>query len=283
MRSIWKGHIRFSLVTIPVAIYNAVETSEQVSFRQLHKKDNGLISYDKRCRTCNKIVKNDEIVKGYEYEKDEFVIIDPDDLKKLRLKSTKVIEIEGFVDESEINPSLYDTPYFAGPDGEVSAKTYALLCQTLKESGKMGIGKVVIRERESVVLISPREKGLMLYKLRYPDEVRNINDVPLLTDLKAEKEEVKLAKLLVDQMTKPFNEIKLKDNYKLAVKELIKAKIAGKEIVTIEEEEKPVVDILTALKKSIEQAGKLKKPMKRATGEKKQPVKMKSYKKQKTA
>ncbi|MCX7878462.1 MAG: Ku protein [Ignavibacteria bacterium] len=281
MRSIWKGHIRFSLVTIPVAIYNAVETSEQVSFRQLHKKDNGLIGYDKRCRKCDKILKNDEIVKGYEYEKDQFVIIEPDDLKKLRLKSTKVIEIEGFVNESEINPSLYDTPYFAGPDGEVASKTYALLCQTLKESGKMGIGKVVIRERESVVLIAPRDKGLMLYKLRYPDEVRNINDVPLLTDLKAEKEEVKLAKLLVDQMSKPFAEIKLKDKYKSAVKELIKAKIEGREIVTMEEEEKPAIDIITALKQSIEQAGKLKKPMKRATGEKKQSAK--TQKKQKTA
>ena len=126
MRSIWKGHIRFSLVTIPIAIYNAIETSETISFKQLHKEDNGLIGYDKRCKKCSKIVKTDEIVKGYQYEPDQFAIIEPEDLAKLKLKSTKVIEIEGFVDASEVPATLYDTPYYAGPDGDVAAKTFAL-------------------------------------------------------------------------------------------------------------------------------------------------------------
>ena len=97
MRSIWKGHIRFSLVTIPIRIYNAIETSETISFKQLHKEDNGPIGYDKRCRKCNKIVKMEDIVKGYQYEPDQFVIIDPEDLDKLKLKSTKVIEIENLM------------------------------------------------------------------------------------------------------------------------------------------------------------------------------------------
>jgi len=270
LRPIWKGHIRFSLVTIPICIYNAIETSETISFKQLHKEDNGPIGYDKRCKKCSKIVKNEDIVKGYQYEPDQFVIIEQEDLAKLKLKSTKVIEIEGFVDAAEVHPTLYDTPYYAGPDGDVAAKTYALLCATLKDSGKLGIGKVVLRDRESVVLLSPEENGLLLYKLRYPNEVRKINEVPKLDGLTADKEQLKLAKTLVNSMAKPFSKIKLQDTYKDAVKELIKAKIDGKEVVTMEEEEKPVVDIMTALKQSIENASKEKKPMKKATGKEEQ-------------
>lgn len=274
MRSIWKGHIRFSLVTIPIAIYNAIETSETISFKQLHKEDSGQIGYDKRCKKCSKIVKNEDIVKGYQYEPDQFAIIEPEDLAKLKLKSTKVIEIEGFVDVNEVPATLYDTPYYAGPDGDVAAKTFALLCATLKSSGKLGIGKVVIRDRESIVLLSPEGNGLLLYKLRYPNEIRKISEVPKLDGLTADKEQLKLAKTLVDSMAKPFSEIKLKDTYKDAVKDLIKSKIEGKEVVTVEEEEKPVVDIMTALKQSIENASKQKKPMKKATGVKEETTKV---------
>jgi DNA end-binding protein Ku len=268
MRSIWKGHIRFSLVTVPIAIYNALETSESISFNQLHKEDNGPIGYDKRCKKCNKNVKNEDIVKGYQYEPDQYVIINPEDLAKLKLKSTKVIEIEAFVDAKEINPALYDTPYFAGPDGEMAKSTFALLIETMKESGKLGIGKVVLRDRESIVMLAPEGNGLLLYKLRFPNELRNINEVPNLVKISADKQQLKLAKMLVDSMAKPFAELELKDTYNNAVRELIKAKVEGKEIVVVEESEKPVVDIMTALKKSIENAGKLKKPMKKATGKK---------------
>lgn len=288
MRSIWKGHIRFSLVTIPIRIYNAIETSETISFKQLHKEDNGPIGYDKRCRKCNKIVKMEDIVKGYQYEPDQFVIIEPEDLDKLKLKSTKVIEIEGFVDASEVPATLYDAPYYAGPDGDVAAKTFSLLIATLKESGKLGIGKVVLRDRESVVLLAPEENGLLLYKLRYPNEIRKITEVPKLDGVAPDKKELELATTLVDSMTKKFDEIELKDTYKDAVKDLIQAKIEGKEVVTVEEEEKPVVDIMTALKQSIDNASK--KPMKKATGEKvktaaktKTAAKPKTTKKKKTA
>lgn len=283
MRSIWKGHIRFSLVTIPICIYNAIETSETISFKQLHKEDNGPVGYDKRCKKCNKIIKSEDIVKGYQYEPDQFVIVEAEDLAKLKLKSTKVIEIEGFVKASEVPATLYDTPYYAGPDGDVAAKTFALLCATLKDSGMLGIGKVVIRDRESVVLIAPEGNGILLYKLRYPNELRKITEVPKLDGLTADKEQLKLAKTLVDSMVKPFSEIKLKDTYKDAVKELIKAKIDGKEVVSVEEKEKPVVDIMTALKQSIENASKQKKPMKKATGVKEKEAVLKTVKKKKKA
>ncbi|MDH3648355.1 MAG: Ku protein [Saprospiraceae bacterium] len=268
MRAIWKGHIRFSLVTIPIRMYNAIETSQNISFRQLHKDDNGPVGYQKVCKLCNEKVSQADIVKGYEYESDQYVIIDPDDLNNLKLKSTKVIDIEAFVDANEVNPALYDSPYFAGPDGEVAIKAYSLLCETLRNTNKLGIGKVVLRDRESVVLIAPRESGLMLYKLRYPNELRNISSVPNIGHVETDEAQLKLAETLVDSMVKSFHDLELEDKYRNAVMEIIEAKVAGQEIVTVTEEEAPIVDIMTALQESIKEAKAQKKPLKKATGKK---------------
>jgi DNA end-binding protein Ku len=267
MKAIWKGHIRFSLVTIPVRIYNAIDTAKSIRFNQLHKNCNGPIGYDKKCKKCNKAVSNDNTVKGYQYEPDQYAIVEPSDLEKVKLKSTKIIEIEGFVKASEIHPTLYEAPYFAGPDGDVAAKAYGLLCETLKETGKMGVGKLVLRDREDVVVIAPQERGIILYKLRYPSEVRSIKDVPQLDGKVTDREQLKLARSLVDSMSTTLAKIEMKDRYHDALREMIEAKIEGKEIVTVEEEEKPVVDIMTALKQSIEQAKTQKKPMLKATGQ----------------
>ncbi len=267
MKAIWKGHIRFSLVTIPVRIYNAIDTAKTIRFNQLHKNCNGPIGYDKKCKKCNKAVSNDNIVKGYQYEPDQYAIVEPSDLEKVKLKSTKIIEIEGFVKASEIHPTLYEAPYFAGPDGDVAAKAYGLLCETLKETGKMGVGKLVLRDREDLVVIAPQERGIILYKLRYPSEVRSIKDVPQLDGKVTDREQLKLARSLVDSMSTTLAKIEMKDRYHDALREMIEAKIEGKEIVTVEEEEKPVVDIMTALKQSIEQAKTQKKPMLKATGQ----------------
>jgi len=146
MRSIWKGHIRFSLVTIPIRIYNALDTEESIRFNQLHKEDNGPVGYEKKCKKCGKTLTSEEIVKGYQFEPEQYVIVSSEDVEKIKIKSTKVIEIEGFIDASEVHPTLYESPYFAGPDGLVATKTYSLLTQALKASGKVGVGKVVLRE-----------------------------------------------------------------------------------------------------------------------------------------
>ena len=268
LRSIWKGHLRFSLVTIPIRVYNAVDTAESISFNQIHRDDNGRIGYDKRCKKCNNLVENDEIVKGYQYEPDMYVIFEKEDLDKLKLKSTKVIDIEGFVDESEIDPTLYDAPYFVGPDGDVAGKTYSLLSAALRDSGKLGVGKVVLRDREDIVLVAPKGDGIVLYKMRYPKEIRKLTDVPLVEKRAANKEEVKLAKSLIDSMSTTFGAMKLENKWNDAVREMVKAKIEGKEIVAIEEVEPEVVDIMTALKQSIEQAKGKKKPMEKVTAEK---------------
>ena len=269
MKAIWNGHIRFSLVTIPVRIYGAIESKNTISFNQLHKEDNGRVGYDKKCKKCGKSLSQNEITKGYEYEPDKYVIIEQDDIDKVKIKSTKIIEIEGFVNYKEVHPTLFDTPYYIGPDGEVAAQAYSLLLQTLSETGKMAVGRVVIRDREDIVMLSPKENGMVMYKLRYPDEVRNIKEVPLLNGLKSNKEQLKLAKTLVDSMTTKISDINMEDHYQAALKELIQAKIDGKEIISTVEEVKPVVDMMQALKESLEQAKKQKLPMEKAKGKKK--------------
>jgi len=268
MRAIWKGHIRFSLVTIPIRIYNAIDTGHRLQFNQLNSKTNNPIKYQKVDKDTGDVVDKDNIVKGYQYEPGQYVIVEQDDFEKVKLKSTRVIEIEGFVKQEEIHSTLYDSPYFIGPDGEVAAQAYALLAKTLKDSGKMGVGRVVLRDREAIVMLSPQEKGMVMYKLRYPEEVRAIDNVPELNEVDADKDQLKLSKTLVDSMTKSFSEMEFKDRYNDALREMIQQKIEGEEIVVYEEEEKPVVDIMTALKESIEKAKEVKKPMKKATGKK---------------
>ena len=269
MKAMWNGHIRFSLVTIPVRLYSAIDTKETVSFNQLHKEDSGRVGYDKKCKKCGKSLTQQDIIKGYEYEPDNYVVIEQEDLDKVKIKSNKIIEIQGFVDASEVHPTLYDTPYFIGPDGEVATQPYALLNKTLIESSKLAVGRIVIRDREDVVMLSSLNNGIVMYKLRYPSEVRKISEVPLVDGVAANKEQLKLAKTLVDSMTTKLSEIDLNDRYQDAVKEMIKAKKEGKEIVSVTEEITPVVDMMKALKQSIEQAKKEKKPMEKAKGEKK--------------
>jgi DNA end-binding protein Ku len=270
MRSIWKGHIRFSLVTIPIRIYNAVDTEETIRFNQLHKEDNGPVGYEKKCKKCGKALTADEIVKGYEFEPEQYVIVSPEDIEKIKIKSTKVIEIEGFIDASEVHPTLYESPYFAGPDGIVAAKTYSLLSQALKASGKVGVGKVVLRDREEIMMIAPLEGGIVLYKLRNPHELRKMESVPQIEKKEPNKDELKLSISLVESMASNLKEMDLTDRYRDALREMIEAKIAGKQVVNVPEEEKPVVDIMTALKQSIERTKAQKKPMEKAKGEKKE-------------
>src|SRR5712671_3167538 len=237
MRSIWKGHIQFSLVTIPVRIYNAVDTEETIRFNQLHKADNGPVGYEKKCKKCGKALTAEEIVKGYQFEPEQYVIVSPEDMDKIKLKSTKVIEIEGFIDAGEVHPSLYESPYFAGPDGAVAAKTYSLLSQALKASGKVGLGKVVLRDREEIVMISPLDGGIMLYKLRNPTEVRKMETVPQIEHKTINKDELKLSISLVESMASTLKDLDLTDHYSDALREMIEAKIAGKQVVSVTEEE----------------------------------------------
>ena len=200
MRSIWKGHIRFLLVAIPVRIYNAIETSEKIQFNQLHREDYGPIGYDKRCKKCDQVVTNDQITKGYQYEPERYAI------SNLKTSPSKNQDDESrryhWVRHAEDIPTtFYDSPYYAGPDGPVAEKPYALLREVMKQTGKIGVGKVILRDREDLVALFPHEKGLVLQKLHYPHELRKMDDVPEIEGTKKlDKNELKLANTLVEQM-----------------------------------------------------------------------------------
>lgn len=258
MRSIWKGHIRFSLVTIPIQVFSAVETKNDVKFRQLHKEDNGPIGYSKVCKVCNEKVPHAEIVKGFEYEPDNYVIIGKSDLDNIKLKSNRVIDIEAFVDIDEVHPTLYENVYYVGPNGDVATKTFNLFSKTLKGSKKAGVGRLILRDREDVVLITEHEGALIMYKLRYPYEIRDIKKVPDLKEEEIDKAQLELAKQLVDSLSTKFTEVNFDDRYREALLDLVEQKVAGKEIVSITEEavETPVIDIMSVLKKSIDEAKK---------------------------
>jgi DNA end-binding protein Ku len=250
-----------------VRVYNAIEASEKIQFNQLHREDFGPIGYDKRCKKCNEVVTSDQITKGYQYEPDRFAIVEPDDIAKIKIKTTKAVDILGFVDADEIPATFYDAPYFAGPDGPVAEKPYALLREVMKQTGKVGLGKVVLRDREDLVAVFPQENGLILQKLRYPHEVRSVRDVPDLDGAqKVDKREMQMATMLVEQMTTTLEEIDMTDHYHEALKKLIESKVKGKKIVEFEPaEELPRLDIMSALKKSLQASSR--KPMVKATPE----------------
>ena len=264
MRSIWKGHIRFLLVAIPIRVYNAIEASERIQFNQLHRDDFGPVGYDKRCKKCGQIVTNDQITKGYQYEADRYAIVEPEEIAKVKIKTTRAVDILGFVESSEIPPTFYDSPYYIGPDGPVAEKPFALLRQVLKDTGKIGLAKVVLRDREDVVAVFPQGDGIVLQKLRYPAEVRKIEEVPDIDAApKLDKKELGLATSLVEQMVTSFADIDTVDHYHEALRKLIDSKIKGKKVTEFEKvEEIPRLDIMTALKKSLQASSR--KPMVKA-------------------
>jgi len=264
MRSIWKGHIRFLLVAIPIRVYNAIEASERIQFNQLHREDFGPIGYDKRCKKCNQVVSNDEITKGYQYETDRYAIVEPEEIAKVKIKTTRAVDILGFVESSEVPPTFYDSPYYIGPDGPVAEKPFALLRQVLRDTGKIGLAKVVLRDREDLVAVFPHGDGIVLQKLRYPAEVRKMEDVPEIDVVpKIDKKELSLATSLVEQMVTSFSDIDTVDHYHEALRKLIDSKIKGKKVTEFEkEEELPRLDIMTALKKSLQASSR--KPMVKA-------------------
>lgn len=264
MRSIWKGHIRFLLVAIPIRVYNALEASERIQFNQLHRDDFGPIGYDKRCKKCGEVVTNDQITKGYQYEPDRYAIIEPEEIAKVKIKTTRAVDILGFVESSEVAPMFFDSPYYIGPDGPVAEKPFALLRQVLKDTGKIGLAKVVLRDREDLVAVFPHEDGIVLQKLRYPAEVRKVEDVPEIDAApKLDKKELALATSLVEQMITTFADIDTVDHYHEALRKLIDSKIKGKKVTEFEKyEEPPSMDIMTALKKSLQASSR--KPMVKA-------------------
>lgn len=254
LRSVWKGNITFLLVSVAIKVYTAVESAQKISFNQLHGETcRGPVGHQQHCKTCNEIVDKDEIVKGYKHGDDQFVIISQEEIDAIKPESSKTIEILGFVDRSEIPNTFFDSPYLAVADGPASGKPYALLKAVMQRTGRVAIGKVILREREDLVSISAIDEGLVIQTLRYPREVRSFAALPQAKEEPVSDEELALATALVERMQTTFTQIETTDHYYEALRAMLDRKIAGKEI---EKVEKPatsgkVVDIMEALRASL--------------------------------
>lgn len=269
MRTIWKGHLQFSLVTIPIRLYTAVDSGKSISFDLLTREGHHPVGYTKTDKVTGEKLSKEDIVKGYEYEPDQYVIIEDEDFKKVEPKTARVIEIKGFVESGQVHPTLFDRPYYLGPENDFAKKTYTLFRKTLEETGMSGVGTVALRSKESPVLLTFHENGLLMYQLRYPNQLRQISSVPNLDgldEIEVDPKQLEMARTLVDSMSMDFSEIDMENRYYETMMEMIEAKVQGKEVVSVTEEAPETRDIMSALKESIESA---RKPMKKAKGDEK--------------
>jgi DNA end-binding protein Ku len=256
MRPIWNGTISFGLVNIPVGVYSA-SSSEKISFNFLHEKDMGRIAYVKVCKVCGKEVSNDEIIRGYQYAKDEYVPLTPEDFQKVAIETTKTLAITDFVEQDEIDPMFYDQPYYLVP-GKKAERAYALLREALERSHKVGIGKVAIREREYLAAIKPHGDALMMETMHFADELTQADDLNIPKDIKLESAEIKLAQQLIDMNASHFEPEKYEDTYREGLLELIDQKLKGTEVRARKAKAARatnVVDIMSKLKESLASAG----------------------------
>ena len=252
--TVWKGHLTFGLVSFPVKLYSAAR-SESISFNQLHKSDNSRVRQVLYCAAEDKPIPRTEIVKGYEYEKDRYVVIEDEEIKKVAPQTAKVMEIQEFVKADAVDPIYLETSYYMAPD-EAGEKPYALLFDALKKSGYMGIAKVTMHNREHVVILRPGANGVLLHTMYFSHEIRKVDE--FRTDLSLVKEkELALAQSLVEALAAEFEPEKYKDTYRENLLQMIESKKEGKEIVaTPEPHQEKVVDILEALKASLAVAKK---------------------------
>ncbi|MET4418848.1 Ku protein [Bradyrhizobium sp. RT3a] len=252
-RANWKGFLRLSLVTCPVALYPATSESEKISFNQLNRQTGHRIKYIKVDQDTGDEVPNEDIVKGYELEKGQFIEVTKEELEEIALESTRTIEIDEFVDKSDIDPRYLIRPYYLRPDGKVGHDAFAVIRETIREMNKVAIGRVVLTNREHIIALEPMDKGLVGTLLRYPYEVRSEQEYfDEIQDVKITKDMLDLAKHIVNQKAGTFDPEKFEDHYESALIELINQKRAGK---TIRPKERPkgenVVDLMEALRQSI--------------------------------
>ncbi|MCZ0703226.1 DNA end-binding protein Ku [Natronobacillus azotifigens] len=273
MHTMWKGTISFGLVNIPVKLHSATE-SKDVKLRNLHKECKSPVKYEKICPVCEKEVKNEDIVKGFEYTKNKFVVLEDEDLEMIRdEKEDKAVEILDFVKLSEIDPIYFDRSYYLSPN-DGGGKAYALLREALKDTEKIGLAKITIRSKEQLAVVRIYNNTLVMETIHYPDEVRNVQEVPNVPeDTSIVKKELDTAKLLIEQLTTTFEPEKYTDDYRTALLDLIEKKKDGEEISTAQEPKRRdnVTDLMEALEKSLNKTKQAKKkaPKRKTTTTKK--------------
>jgi DNA end-binding protein Ku len=248
--SVWKGHLTFGLVSLPVRLFTAAR-SETLSFNQLHKSDNSRIKQVIYCQTEDKPIPRDEIVKGYEYEKGKYVVIQDEEIKKVAPRTAKVMEIQEFVKAGDVDPVYLESSYYMAPD-EGGEKPYALLFEALKATKYYAVAKIAMHNREHIVIVRPGERGMVLHTMYYADEVRRTEEFRTDTSNVSERE-MNLAKMLVESLAAEFEPEKYHDTYRDNLRQMIDAKVEGHKVVeTPEPHIAPVIDIMEALKKSLE-------------------------------
>ena len=256
IRPTWKGFLKVSLVNIPVKVFPATESAATISFNQLHAECQTRIQQKRWCPNCDREVPLSEIVKGYEFEKGRYVVVNDEDIQKVRVESTRVIDLAQFTDETSIDPIYVDRAYYLAPDGPVAADAFAVMREGM--AGKAGIGKVALYGREYLVAVRPQKKGLVMYTLHHDAEIRSIDEVEELNSVpsKVKPEEMKLAKQVVATFDSELNLKDYKDEYKEGLRKIIDAKIAGEEVVAPEvQEPAKVVDLMEALRRINQEDG----------------------------
>jgi len=275
-RAIWKGSISFGLVNIPIALYPATRR-EELKFRLLRKSDLSPVNYKRVAEKDGKEVAWDQIVKGYEYEKGKYVVLKDEDFERIDLEATQTVDIQDFVDQEEIDPMFFYKPYYLEPQ-KGGDKAYALLRDALKDSGKVGVAKVVIKTRQYLAGVKPEDGTLVLELMHFADELADPGKLHVPKKTEVGKREMKMAKSLIDGMSSKWNPEKYKDDYREALMEVIEEKVeaGGKEI-----EEKPkkapkptkIIDLVSVLQKSLEQTAAKKKTTAKSRRKRKQPAK----------
>ena len=247
--SVWKGHLTFGLVSFPIRLFSAAR-SETISFNLLHKDDHSRIRQVVYCQAEDKPVPRSELVKGYEYEKDHYIEIEDEDIKKAAPKTAKVMEILEFVKADDVDPVYLESSYYVAPD-EGGEKPYALLFQALRESKFFALAKVAMHNREHIIVLRPGAKGILSHTMYYQDEIRQVDEFRTDTSLVKDKE-LAMAKMLISSLEAEFEPQKYHDDYRANLQQMIGAKIAGQKVVaTPETHIAPVIDIMEALKKSL--------------------------------
>jgi DNA end-binding protein Ku len=275
-RAYWKGYLKLSLVSCPIALYPASSSSERVSFNRINKKTGNRLKQQMVDAGTGDPVEKDDIGRGYEYAKGQYIMVEDDELAKIKIESTHTIEIDRFVPRSEIDDRYLDSPYYMSPTDQVGQEAFSVIRDAMREKKMVGLARVVLTRREHVVLLEPFDKGLLATTLRYAYEVREqkdyFEDIP---DLKLPAEMLQLAAHIVDTKAGHFDPKTFEDHYETALVQLLKSKEAGQAVETVGEEAAPprVINLMDALKASISAAGK--KPAAASTGERR-PAKKKA-------
>jgi DNA end-binding protein Ku len=248
--SVWKGAISFGLLSIPIRLYPAARP-ERTNLHQIHKESHTRLRQPLYCPTCKRIVERSEVVKGYEYEKGKYVLIDNEELKKITPASGRTMEIEAFVKSSQIDPVFFESSYFALPEKD-NPKPYVLLVKALEDSDRVGIARVTMHQREYTVFIRPRSHGLTIHTMFFVNEIRSVEGYGKTPDVKLKPQEIKLAEQLVESLSEDFKPQQYHDTFQENLKKLIAAKRDRKTIVEEAEPKRaPVIDMMEALKRSL--------------------------------